>query len=342
MYLDSWPLILASLDLCLINPPPTYPPRIKALIRPSSGKRIVKKPSLRVYFWGEGYVRGGWLISHYSRAIGEDQKPREEVGPKKDEDDTLKATTIVLPTLSPPSAGDAGLTCGDWLAQLRPLIGDLATTALTWWDAMLFEVTKKYQLWLAATPLERLTMEGPQKKEYNTSAGRQRMDLRASSLLMASLPAGLKGELIAARELSTGKILFKVLKTFQPGGASERATTLTALTIEVYHPETVHDAEGLQPIPIPNTRGILLHPILPHSLRCPADAYFTQVSTHHPHLHRQPTPGSVSYALSRPFFPSPIGSMCGIFTYITCAIKINHSCRWIYEFHRSFPSRGWK
>ena len=50
---------------------------------------------------------------------------------KREEEDTLKATTIVLPTLKPPVAGDAGLTCGDWLAQLRPLMGDLAIGGMT-------------------------------------------------------------------------------------------------------------------------------------------------------------------------------------------------------------------
>ena len=31
----------------------------------------------------------------------------------------------------------------------------------------------------------------------------------------------------------------------------------------------------------------MLNLILPQSLRCPADPYFTQVATHYPHLHRQ-------------------------------------------------------
>ena len=166
------------------------------------------------------------------RTSVEDGKSEIRGDRKKEEEDTLKATTIALPTLNPPAAGDAGLTCGDWLAQLRPLMGDLATASLTWWDDMMTEVMKKYKVWLAATPLERLAMDGPIEEEYNTSAGRKRMDLRASSLLMASLPSTLKGELIASREVSSGKIIYKVLKTFQPGGASERATTLSALTIE--------------------------------------------------------------------------------------------------------------
>ena len=56
---------------------------------------------------------------------------------------------------------------------------------------------------------------------------------------------------------------------------------------DVYSPKTVHVAEGLQSYPIPDTKGILMHLIFPHSLRCPADAYFSQVVSHYPHLHRE-------------------------------------------------------
>ena len=47
-------------------------------------------------------------------------------------------------------------------------------------------------------------------------------------------------------------------------------------------PATVHQAEGVTAI-----SDIMLNLILPQSLRCPADPYFTQVATHYPHLHRQ-------------------------------------------------------
>ena len=43
-------------------------------------------------------------------------------------------------------------------------------------------------------------------------------------------------------------------------------------------PTTVWEAEGMVPTP-----GVTLHLILPHSLRCPADTYFTQVAMHYPH-----------------------------------------------------------
>ncbi len=108
----------------------------------------------------------------------------------------------------------------------------LATNALAWWDAMVQEVNTKYQVWLAASPLQRLNMAYPDEKVYNTSLARQRMDLRSSALLMAAVPTSLKDELVASRSLTSGRILFRVLQTYQPGGVSERALTLSELTIE--------------------------------------------------------------------------------------------------------------
>ena len=55
-------------------------------------------------------------------------------------------------------------------------------------------------------------------------------------------------------------------------------------------PATVHQAEGVTAI-----SDIVLNLILPQSLRCPADPYFTQVATHYPHLHRQLDDGLVHY-----------------------------------------------
>ena len=160
-----------------------------------------------------------------------DQHGRREVPGKEFEGDGLKSTTIVLPQLSV-AGKEAGLQCGDWIAQLRPLMGDLATTSLGWWDSMVQEVVAKYTIWLAASPLERLHSAQPDESIYNTSAARQRMDLRASGLLLGALPASLKQDLIASRNLTSGRILFKVFQTYQPGGASERATTLRELSVE--------------------------------------------------------------------------------------------------------------
>ena len=149
-----------------------------------------------------------------------------------EEGDGLKATTIVLPTLEAVGV-DSGLQVGDWLAQVRPLLGDLATHSLGWWDSMVDEVMSKYKIWLSASPLQRLKVAVPEEAVYNTSAARQRMDLRASGLLMQALPSTLREELIASRCLTSGKILFRILQNYQPGGTSERTNTLRELSINV-------------------------------------------------------------------------------------------------------------
>ena len=77
---------------------------------------------------------------------------------------------------------------------------------------------------------------------------------------------------------------------------------------DVYFPKTVHDAEGLQSYPVPDTKGILMHLILPHSLRCPADAYFTQVVSHYPHLHRESDTGELRYG----HFEDPLPSLSSL------------------------------
>ena len=105
-----------------------------------------------------------------------------------------------------------------------------APEALQWWDEVLGLVMATYGEWLAAGPLERLQIQAPPEEQCNNTPMRRRMELRASTLLMNAMPAGLKEELVAGRTLSTSSILFKVLRNYQPGGVAEKAETLQALT----------------------------------------------------------------------------------------------------------------
>ena len=142
--------------------------------------------------YGGDRVRSSGAVSGKDRGYAhhreEDRsKERRNGNEKKKTGDRLKSTTIVLPALD--SVGtDAGLQCGDWMAQLRPLMGDLATKAL-WWSRK--------------SLLERLQVAFLDEKVYNTSSARQRMDLRSSALLMAAIPTGLKNELVASRHLTS-------------------------------------------------------------------------------------------------------------------------------------------
>ena len=49
-------------------------------------------------------------------------------------------------------------------------------------------------------------------------------------MLLGSLPQDLKSEIVIAGELTTVKILYKILKSYQLGGQGEKAQLLQALT----------------------------------------------------------------------------------------------------------------
>ena len=63
-----------------------------------------------------------------------------------------------------------------------------------------------------------------------------------------------------------------------------------------------------------------MHLILPHSLRCPADAYFTQVVSHYPHLHRESDTGELRYG----HFEDPLPSISSLRLPVDMQGKTHH------------------
>lgn len=143
-------------------------------------------------------------------------------------EEALRSVPITIPVLVPPEARNAALEAGDWLAQLRPLVGDVAASATKWWDDLMSVTNQAYHTWLSLGFLERLHVQAPFMEE--TSLRQTRLDQRVTMMLMNSLPSELKNELIATRQLHTAGGIFKVLRTYQPGGLGEKAATLAALT----------------------------------------------------------------------------------------------------------------
>ena len=75
------------------------------------------------------------------------------------------------------------------------------------------------------------TILPPLESDYNSTALCRRLDLRTSTLLLGALPNGLKSELVAARHMSTGAILYRIMRNYQPGGLQAKSETLQALTL---------------------------------------------------------------------------------------------------------------
>ena len=133
-------------------------------------------------------------------------------GEMEDTTDNLKAVSVKLPTLAPHTGKESGIACGDWLVEVRPLIGDMTSGALQWWDDLVNAVTVQYNKWLLADPLARLQLLPPSKEGYNTTSSRRRMDLRASTLLLGALPESLKSELVAARQMTSG--VYRIMRNY--------------------------------------------------------------------------------------------------------------------------------
>ena len=141
-------------------------------------------------------------------------------------DEGLRGAPITLPLLVEPSAAQASIRAGDWITEVTPLVGDVAARAASWWDKVLASAEGAYKRWLMAGPLERLQI----KPEKDAEGAGSRLDRRVTGLLLQAIPSTLKTDLVASRELTTCEILFKVLKTYQPGGVTERAEVLSQLT----------------------------------------------------------------------------------------------------------------
>ena len=80
--------------------------------------------------------------------------------------------------------------------------------------------------WLAE-PLERLYVQPQGVGDGNGQWGR--IEQRAQSMLLASLPTSLKGQILANRATSSVQVLFRIFTRYQPGGLGERAMLLRQL-----------------------------------------------------------------------------------------------------------------
>ena len=117
----------------------------------------------------------------------------------------------------------SALEFGDWLAVVGPLMADLSGSSGQWWALVLTAANEAYARWQVSTPLERLRL----RVVFPLDIYRwPRTEQRAATMLLAAVPDGIRREMIASRKLNSMDILFTLLRRFQPGGASERASLL--------------------------------------------------------------------------------------------------------------------
>ena len=194
------------------------------------GDRAFASASLSAYQVPGGDRAPAWAGVHQGphgdRAVAAEWGMKR-AGEEDHFEDQLRSFPIKLPGLPDPATKMASLEAGDWLTQIKPLVGDVSAKANVWWEKVIRRVTEVYNKWLEASPLERLHIVAPKEEDDRKS---DRLSQRVTTMLLDAVPHAIRGELIATRKLEVNEILFHIHKVYQPGGIAERQQMLASIT----------------------------------------------------------------------------------------------------------------
>ncbi|CAE7413169.1 unnamed protein product [Symbiodinium sp. CCMP2592] len=127
------------------------------------------------------------------------------------------------------TGADSAVTFQDWVEVSSSVMGDLSESSSIWWKGVVDLVQSTYERWLAASPLERIGIE-PQGSEQWTSGRWLRVNARASTMLLASMPEDLRVDIVSRRlTQDCVRMLFRTFTFYQPGGSAERQDVLKRL-----------------------------------------------------------------------------------------------------------------
>ena len=105
----------------------------------------------------------------------------------------------------------------------------MSATSGVWWAEVLREAYRLYTRWLAADPVQRLSIKAEATCSLSPTARHVLIEQRLTVLLMRAVPAEIRAELVAVRAMSSLAVVVAVLCRYQPGGPNERATVLAFL-----------------------------------------------------------------------------------------------------------------
>ena len=148
---------------------------------------------------------------------------------KKNKDvEIVKSSVAELPRLQEWRSDTAPLDLTDWLLTIEPAMGDLSDGSQQWWEAILASAKHWYLEHQEKTPLEKVNHK-PEVPDYLQGPKFQRLEKRATTLLMQAIPHQQQEEVIAAKEVTTMGVLSRLMLCYQPGGLSEKGAILTAV-----------------------------------------------------------------------------------------------------------------
>ena len=144
--------------------------------------------------------------------------------------ETVKPGTVALTPMPEAKEGaEAALSFQDWLELSYAVMCDISEGSSEWWAGVISAVEQTYAVWLTASPLEKLSIE-PQDTDRWCNGKWTRVNARASSMLLTSMPVQLRSEMVSRRYThDCVKMMFKLFTAFQPGGSAERHDVLRRL-----------------------------------------------------------------------------------------------------------------
>ena len=155
---------------------------------------------------------GGVMPGYFGNGMSSDQAGS---GPKME-----------LPALP---ASTTPMDLGDWLILVGPIMKDLSQHATTWWKRTVEEAHRYYEVWRTASPLKRVELQVQLPPEL-AQEPYVRTEQRGVGLLLRAVPEELKKVLISNRDVTSTAIIWRLLTTYQPGGAGEKSYILRSLT----------------------------------------------------------------------------------------------------------------
>ena len=149
-------------------------------------------------------------------------KDKKQEGPE-----SVKPGTATLPVLAEPS-DTAPIDLADWLTMVEPAMTDLSDSSGEWWELVVSEAKAWYKQYIKLRPIQRASSKIEPSAELQKPKW-ARVEKRAISMLLSSVPTTVKEELVATRTLSPLGLVSKLMVLYQPGGAHERTIILRQL-----------------------------------------------------------------------------------------------------------------
>ena len=112
------------------------------------------------------------------------------------------------------------------------MLRELRAKSWQWYDRVFEAALEYYRMYQEADPLKRGQI-WPDLPADLQSPIFARLEARAVSMLLNSVPESVSSEALATMSLSSVGIIYQVLKQFQPGGLMERQELLLSCKVPV-------------------------------------------------------------------------------------------------------------